>query len=56
MGTVTNETIRAVRIPAGPVLLPGDLIVPTRASTVLIVGELARAWFEHHLFGRHVQS
>ena len=30
MATATSETIRAVRIPAGRVMLQGDLIVPTR--------------------------
>ena len=36
MATTTNETIRAVRISAGRVMLQGDLIVPTRARGVVL--------------------
>ena len=36
MATATNETVRAVRIPAGRVMLQGDLIVPTRARGVVL--------------------
>ena len=36
MATATNETIRVVKIPAGRVMLQGDLIVPVRARGVVL--------------------
>ena len=39
MPTATNETIRAVRIAAGRVVLQGDLIVPTRARGVVLFAD-----------------
>ena len=39
MTTATNETIRAVRIAAGRVVLQGDLIVPTRARGVVLFAD-----------------
>jgi putative phosphoribosyl transferase len=36
MAMAAHETIRAVRIPAGRVMLQGDLVVPTRARGVVL--------------------
>ncbi len=53
---MNQDALAQMRAEAHLEIVPGAGHLFEEPGALKRVAELARAWFEHHLFGRHVQS